>query len=84
MQELDDGGRKTVTDANAPVVDEELLTVPEAAAQSRLHSTTIIKLCHSGHIGAFRVGNGRGRWRIPAAKFKAYNQGRMPEAAEAA
>ena len=71
-------------DANVPVQDEELLTVPEAAAQSRLHPTTIIRLCRSGQIGAFRAGNGRGRWRIPTAKFKAYNQGRMPEDAKAA
>lgn len=71
-------------DANALAQDEELLTVPEAAAQSRLHPTTIIRLCHSGKIGAYRAGNGRGRWRIPAAKFRAYNRGRMPEATEAA
>jgi excisionase family DNA binding protein len=70
-----------VTDANAPTADEELLTVPEAAAQSRLHPTTIVRLCHSGHIGAYRVGNGRGRWRIPAAKLEAYNAARTPQAA---
>lgn len=70
-----------MTDANAPASDEQLLTVPEAAAQSRLHSTTIIKLCQSGNIGAFRVGNGRGRWRIPATKFEAYNAARTPQAA---
>lgn len=72
-----------MTDTTTPVQDDELLTVPEAAAQSRLHPTTIGRLCRSGQIGAFRAGNGRGRWRIPAAKFKDYNQGRMPQAADA-
>lgn len=60
---------------------EELLTVPEAAARYRLHPTTVGKLCRTGQIGAFRVGNGRGRWRIPKARMKAYDDARTPAAA---
>ena len=59
----------------------ELLTVPEAAKRLRLHPTTVIKMCQSGHLGAFRAGNGRGRWRIPAASLDAYNAARSPQPA---
>lgn len=51
----------------------DVLTVPEVAAKLRMHSTTINKMCRDGAFdGAFRAGNGRGRWRIPAAGFRAY------------
>jgi excisionase family DNA binding protein len=58
-----------------------LLTVPEVATRLRLHPTTVSKLCRTGHLGAFRAGNGRGRWRIPLSGIDAYNEDRTPQIA---
>jgi excisionase family DNA binding protein len=58
---------------------DEYLTVPEVAQLYRLHPSTVTDLCRSGLIGAVRVGNGRGRWRIPAARMKAYSASRTPQ-----
>lgn len=53
----------------------EVLTVPEVAADLRLDATTVSKMCRTGEFpGAFRTGNGRGRWRIPAADLSAHKQ----------
>lgn len=61
----------------------DLLTVPEAARELRLHATSISNLCRDGLIpGAFRAGRGRGRWRIPRAGLAQYNAGRTPQPAD--
>jgi excisionase family DNA binding protein len=67
--------------ANATEPQETFLTVPEVARQYRLDPSTVTDLCRSGKIGAIRVGNGRGRWRIPASGIAAYNASRTPAAA---
>lgn len=51
---------------------DSLLTVPEVATALRLDETTVSKMCRNGEWGAFRVGVGRGRWRIPADRVEAY------------
>lgn len=61
----------------------ELLTVPEAAREMRLHETSVSNLCRAGLIpGAYRAGRGRGRWRIPRWGLAQYNAGRTPLSAE--
>ena len=60
---------------------EDLLTVPEVAKALRLDETTVGKLCRDGLLGAFRVGIGRGRWRIPASGVESYKEARTPQAA---
>ena len=61
----------------------ELLTVPEAAREMRLHETSVSNLCRAGLIpGAYRAGRGRGRWRIPRWGLAQYNASRTPLSAE--
>ena len=68
------------TDENKP---DDLLTVPEAAREMRLHQTSVSNLCRAGLIpGAYRAGRGRGRWRIPRWGLAQYNAGRTPLSAE--
>jgi excisionase family DNA binding protein len=56
---------------------DSLLTVPEVATALRLDETTVSKMCRNGELGAFRVGVGRGRWRIPAARVEALKTGQL-------
>lgn len=63
---------------------EILLTVPEVATALRLDETTVSKWCRNGDLGAFRVGVGRGRWRIPASRVEALRSGQLAPAEAAA
>lgn len=54
------------------VEPDDVMTVPEVARAMRLHVTTVTSMCRNGQFGAYRVGNGRGRWRIPVGGYKAH------------
>lgn len=48
------------------------LTVPEAAAQLRVHEATVYRAIQLGMLGAYSAGSGGRAIRIPAAELDAY------------
>ncbi len=50
----------------------DYLTVPQVAFSLRLSQETVWRMARSGHLTAYRVGNGRGQVRIPRDAFRAY------------
>ena len=58
----------------------DLLTIDEAAGKLRLSTKTIRRMLTAKRLpGAFRVGAGRGRWRIPTSALKPSRERRETE-----
>lgn len=60
----------------APAPDQEpptkAIKVKELAGALDVDPSTIYNAIRSGHLGAYRVGTGRGTIRIPRSALKAY------------
>jgi excisionase family DNA binding protein len=54
-------------------VEDELLTVEEAAARLKMHPVTVRRLLRDGQLPGRKVGTRQ--WRVSAAALKAYVEG---------
>jgi excisionase family DNA binding protein len=54
-------------------VDDELLTVDEAAGRLKMHPVTVRRLLRDGQIPGRKIG--ARQWRISAAVLRAYVEG---------
>ena len=50
----------------------DYLTVPQVAFALRLSQETVWRMARSGHLTAYRIGNGRGQVRILRDAFRDY------------
>lgn len=50
-------------------VNDDLVTVPEAATRLRVDQETIRRWLRSGRLQGINLGPGKGRWRIRAAEL---------------
>ena len=57
--------------------DEPPLTVAEAAAQVRVHESTLYRAIQDGDLGAYSVGSAGRAIRIPASELAAFKERRM-------
>ena len=49
---------------NVQPVPNQILTIPEVAAQLRFSTNTVRKLLHEGRLKGVRTGQYGGKWRI--------------------
>ena len=56
-------------------MDDELLTVEEAATRIKMHPDTIRRLLREGEIPGVKFG--KRQWRISAATLRAFSEGTL-------
>ncbi|MDR3739312.1 MAG: helix-turn-helix domain-containing protein [Terracidiphilus sp.] len=61
-------------------MDDELLTVEEAAARLKMHPVTVRRMLRAGQLPGRKVG--ARQWRVSAAALRAYIEGGPKPAAK--
>ena len=61
--------------------DEPLYTVTDIAGKLNVTGRAVTKWCNQGKFaGAFKLGDGRSNWRIPASGYEAFVNNRKESA----